>query len=68
MALFIPSMFYRVAAWRSCRLLHLGDITLLKEIKDCLSTVGCGVIVLVVVVILKMLPGKWHLGVSQMPL
>ena len=59
-AKFIPNMFYGVAVWRSWRLLHLGDVTLLKEIKDYSSTVRCGVIVLVAVVIPEMLPGKWH--------
>ena len=29
-----PNMFYGAAVWRSCRLLHLGDIALLKKIKD----------------------------------
>ena len=59
-AQFIPNMFYWVAVWRSCRLLHLGDVALLKEIMDYPSTVRCGVIVLVAVVIPKMLPGQWH--------
>ena len=32
----------------------------LKEIKDHSSTVMCDDIVLIAVVILEMLPGKWH--------
>ena len=38
-------------------LLHLGDVALLKEIRDYPSTVRCGVIVLVAVVIPENLPG-----------
>ena len=53
-----PKMFYGVAVWRSCRLFHLGDIALLKEIKDYPSMARCGVIVLVAVVIPKILPAK----------
>ena len=64
-AQFIPNMLYGVAVWRSCRLLHLGDVALLKEIKDSLSIMRCVVTVLVAVIIPEMLPGKWHLGVSQ---
>ena len=64
-AQYIPNKFYRVAVWWSCRLLHLGDIALLKEIKDCPSVVRCGVIVFVAVVIPESLPGKWHQRVSQ---
>ena len=47
LAQFIPNMFYGVAVWQSCRLLHFGDVALLKKIKDYLSTVMCGVIFLV---------------------
>ena len=57
---FIPNMFYGVAVWRSCRPLHLGDVALLKKIKEYLSMVRCAFIALVMVVITKMLPGKWH--------
>ena len=64
-AQFIPNMLYGVAVWRSCRLLHLGDVALLKEIKDSLIIMRCVVTVLVAVIIPEMLPGKWHLGVSQ---
>ena len=60
MAQFIPNMLCGVAVWRSCRLLHLCDAVLLKGVKDYLSTVKCGNIILVAVVIPKMLPGKWH--------
>ena len=38
-ASFIPHMIYGVPVWRSCRLLHLGVVLLLKEIKDYPSTV-----------------------------
>ena len=44
---FIPNMLYEVAVWRSWRLLHRGDVALLKETKNYPSTVRCGVIVLV---------------------
>ena len=54
---FIPNMFYGVAVWRCCRLHYLGDVALLKEIKDYPSMLRCGVIVLVAVVIPKKLPG-----------
>ena len=64
-AQFIPNMLYGVAVWRSCRLLHLGDVALLKKIKDSLIIMRCVVTVLVAVIIPEMLPGKWHLGVSQ---
>ena len=64
-AQFIPNLFYGVAIWRSCRLLHLGDIVLLNEIKVFPSMVTCGVIVLVAVVIPEKLPAKWHWGVLQ---
>ena len=57
---FILNMFYGVAVWRSCKLLHLGDVALLKKFKDYPCTVGCGVIALVAVVITEILPGKWH--------
>ena len=50
----IPNMFYRVTVSRP-----------LKEIKDYLCMVRCGVIVLVAVVIPEMLLGKWHYGVLQ---
>ena len=60
MAQFIPNMFYGVVVWRSFRLLHLGDVALLKEIKDYPTTVRCGVILLVAVAIPEMVPGKWH--------
>ena len=30
----IPNMFYGVAVWPSCRLLHLGDVALVKENKE----------------------------------
>ena len=53
-------MFYGVAVWQTCRLLHFGDVAPLKGIKDYLSTVRCGVIVLVAVVIPEMLPDKRH--------
>ena len=59
-AQFIPNMFYGVAVWRPCRLLHLGDVDLLKEIKEFLSRERCCVIVLVALIIPEMLPGKWH--------
>ena len=59
-AQFIPNMLYGVTVWRSCRLLHFGDVALLWEIKDYPSMVRCGVIVLVAVVIPEMMPGKWH--------
>ena len=60
-------MFYGVAVWRSCRLFHLGDVALLKEIKQDMypSMVRCGIIALVEVVIPEVLPGKWHQRVSQ---
>ena len=58
MAQCIPNMFYGVAVWLSCRLLHLGDVSLLQEIIDCPSTVRCGIIALVAVVIPEMLLGK----------
>ena len=48
-AQFILNMFYRRAVWRSCRLLHPGDIALLKEVKDYPSTARCGVIILLAV-------------------
>ena len=38
-AQFIHNMFYGVTVLRSCRLLHLGGIALLEEIKDYPSTV-----------------------------
>ena len=60
MAQSIPNMFYGVAVWRSCMLLHLGDIALQQEIKDSPSTVKCGVIILLAVVIPEMVPGNWH--------
>ena len=53
-------MIYGLTVWRSCSLLPLGDVALLKEIKDHLSMVRCGIIILVVVVIPEMLLGKWH--------
>ena len=56
---------YGAAVWRSCRLLHFGDVALLKEIKYYPSIVRCGVILLVAVFIPEMLPGKWHSGFSQ---
>ena len=59
-AQFIPNIFYGVPVWWYCMLLHLGDVSLLKQIKDDLSTVRCGIIVLVAVVITGMLYGKWH--------
>ena len=49
-ARFIPTMFYELAVWRSCRLLYLGDNAQLKETKDCQSMVRCGVILLVAAV------------------
>ena len=58
MAQFIPNMFYGVAVWLSCRLLHLSDVALLKGMKDYPSTMMFGVIVLVAV-IPEMLSGKW---------
>ena len=57
-AQFILNMFYGVAVWRSCRLLRLDDVALLKEIKDYPSMVRCGVIVLVVVV------AAWQMALS----
>ena len=48
----------------SLTILQAGDVALLKEIKDCPSTVSCGIIIWVAVAILEMLPGKWHQGVS----
>ena len=61
----IPNMFCGVRVWRSCRLIHLGDVALLKEIKDYPRRVGCGVIVLIAVVIPEMPPVKCHEGVWQ---
>ena len=43
----------------------IDDIALLKEIKDYPIMVRCGILILEVVVILEMLAGKWHWGVSQ---
>ena len=57
---FNPKIFYVVAVWRSYRLLHLGDVALLKEINDYPSTVRFDTIVLVAVVTPEKLPGKWH--------
>ena len=48
---FIPTMFCGVTVWRSYRLLHHGDVALLKEIKDFPSWVRYSFIVLVAVVI-----------------
>ena len=59
-AQFIQNMFYGGSVWRSCRLLHLGDVALLKKVKDYPSPARCGVIVLIAVIITKMLPGKWQ--------
>ena len=56
---FFPNMFYGVAVWRSCKLLHLGDIAELKEIKNYPSTFSCGSIVLLAVVITEKLSSKW---------
>ena len=50
-------MFYKVAVWLSCRLLPLGDATLLEEIKDYTNIMRCGIVALVVVVIPEKLPG-----------
>ena len=49
-----------VAVWRSCRLLHLGDVALLKKIKDYMSMVMCCIIVLVATVIPELLPDESH--------
>ena len=59
-ARFIPYMLYGAVVWRSCRRLHLGYVALLKEIKDYPSTVRCGVIVLVAVVIPEMV--AWQMA------
>ena len=56
-AQFIPDMLYGVAVWRSYRLVYLGAVALLKEIKDYSTTVRCGVIA---IAIPEMRPGKWH--------
>ena len=48
-AQFIQNMCCGVEVWRSWRLLHLGDVALLKEIKDYPSMVRCSVIILVAV-------------------
>ena len=53
------------AVWRSCRLLYLGDVALLKKIKDYLGMMRSSIIVMVMVVIPEMLPGERHYGNSQ---
>ena len=56
-----------LAVWRSCRLLHLGDVEMLKEIKDYPSSVKGGVIILVAGVALKCYLANGNKAFHKMP-